>query len=110
MPAETKAERRLRRHVSRNKDAKRERENTSMDSQMLELVRRSLLYRKSATACRGVARGELSQRAGVHLAPLASLTRAAHARYCIKLARVKIHIRGAFKKIMRMFLRKMRNI
>ena len=32
------------------KETQRERENTRNDSQMLELVRRALLYRKSATA------------------------------------------------------------
>ena len=39
--AETRTERLQRRDASRNKDAKRERENTSNDSQMLDLVRRA---------------------------------------------------------------------
>ena len=36
--------------ASRNRDAKRKRENTSNDSQMLELGRRAFLYSESATA------------------------------------------------------------
>ena len=48
-PAESKAEHRQRRNASRKRDAKREK-TTSNDRLKLDLVRRALVYRKSATA------------------------------------------------------------
>ena len=90
-PAGTKAERRQRRNTSQKRRVSRAMTAMSNDSLKLELVRRALLYRESATAFvvlhvksiftstpTGAVRG-------AHLAPL---TRAAHVRDCIKRARV----------------------
>ena len=51
-PAETRAERERagRDETPLERETQSERENTSNESQMLELMRRALLYRKSATA------------------------------------------------------------
>ena len=103
-PAETRAEERANRDETQkgsagrvesraaaktkrvSKETHSDRENTSNDSLKLELVRRTFLYRELSWCCSwstptGAVRG-------VHLAPLAPLTRAAHARYCIRRALV----------------------
>ena len=95
-PAETKAERRQRRESSRNRDAKRERKHEQWQPKMLELVRRALLYtieraQRLPWCCkwRVVSTSTpTSAVRGVHLTPVAPLTLAAHARYCIRHARV----------------------
>ena len=100
-PAGTKAERRQRRKQNPGRDETRlkretqsERETTSNDSLKLELVRRALLYRESATAFvvlhleRDLHEHANWCRKRRTLAPLAPLTRAAHERDCIRRARV----------------------
>ena len=101
-PAGTKAERQQRRKQNPGRDETRlkretqsERETTSNVSLKLELVRRALLYREGATAFVVLhVESDLTSTPtgavrGPHLAPLAPLIRAAHARDCIRRARVR---------------------